>query len=156
MDRPQGEQMGVGTAEQEILQDGDRLFRLPEFYAEFMSLPQHSGVVDHMYVLKDRGLLTADRRTFASPFREITFVFREPSEGLTNASKVTVSQPSFGHRKRSDPFHGWVIGIRSAPSSSLPSIASSPPFADCQSRLAHAISGRPSSADVLAILDQFL
>jgi len=52
-------------------EDVEHLFAQPSFYAEFAPLEDHSNFVDSIYVLKDRGRLTASRVAFASPLREI-------------------------------------------------------------------------------------
>lgn len=142
------------AAQGEERQSSEWLFTLPAFYAEFAPLPQHGGVADHIYVLKDCGLLTANRHVFASPFRDLAFIFRR-SATMTDP-KVMVIQPSFGHRRRHQPFHGWVFGVRSKPSSRWPSETESDPFVTCQTCLAQSIFNGPSSADVLNILDEFV
>ena len=144
--------MGVRDGQQDERQTGEWLFTLPAFYAEFAPLPQHSSVVDHVYVLKDCGMLTADRQVFASPFRELSFTYRRSD----HVHKVIVVQPSFGHRKRNQAFHGWSFGVRSKPSVHWSSGTDGPPFADCQSRLAQAVLSGPSCIDVLSILDQLV
>jgi AraC-like DNA-binding protein len=131
------------------------LFARPAFYAEFAPLPQHSADVDHLYVLKDCGLLTADRREFASPFAGLSFVFRKSAERSGYLAKVAVIHPSFGHRKRDQTFHGWAFGIKSK-TSQWPSEANATCLADCQTRLAQAIGAEPSHTDILDILDRLL
>ena len=54
----------------QITEDSEHLFARPAFYAEFAPLENHCNLVDSIYVLKDRGLLTASRLTFASPFKK--------------------------------------------------------------------------------------
>ncbi|MBR1235448.1 hypothetical protein [Bradyrhizobium sp. AUGA SZCCT0182] len=73
-----------------ITEDGEHLFARPSFYAEFAPLQDHSKFVDSIYVLKDRGRLTADRLTFASPLRELAFSFRESVPGSGHSGKVVV------------------------------------------------------------------
>jgi AraC-like DNA-binding protein len=149
------EQLGVQVAQQEELQGGDRLFAFPAFYAEFAPSRQHSNVVDHLYVMKDCGIMTADQRAFASPFMEIAFTFRNSSGAPDSVPKVVVVEPCFGHRKKSRAFHGWAFGIRTHPSACHPPATDLPPFTSCQSSLAQAIRNKPSCSDVLDILDQF-
>lgn len=132
------------------------LFALPAFYAEFAPLPVHDRIVDHLYVLKDRGLLTADRRAFASPFTELAFTFRRSADGHAYVPKIVVNQPSFAHRKRHQAFNGWVFGLKSKRSSQWWSMIDRSPLADCQARLVQALRGEPSYTDVLDILDRLL
>jgi hypothetical protein len=101
-----------------IHDDGEHLFAQPAFYAEFAPLENLSNFVDSIYVLKDRGQLTASRLTFASPFRELTFSFRESAaSGSRYRGKVVVNEPSFGHRRA---LFGWIIGIKFKPTWSDP------------------------------------
>jgi AraC-like DNA-binding protein len=131
------------------------LFTLPAFYAEFAPLDRHSQTVDHLYVLKDCGLLAAPSKSvFASPFRSVAFTF--PAEDATGAGRVRVYAPTFGHRKRKRAFHGWAFGVRSNPVSAWPAAADRPPFAECLARLAQIVSPAPASAAILKILDRFL
>jgi AraC-like DNA-binding protein len=148
--------LGVKAAEQAGLPNSEWLFTLPAFYAEFAPLRHHGGAIDHLYVLKDRGLLTADRRAFASPLWELSFTFRSSSGMADLVPKVVVVQPSFGHRTRKQAFHGWAFGVRGKLSGDWLSAADCPPLGDCQARLAQAIRGGPSCTDVLSILDRLL
>jgi hypothetical protein len=59
--------------------DEDGIFARPSFYAEFAPREDHASFVDSIYVLKDRGRLTASRNSFASPLKELAFIFREDS-----------------------------------------------------------------------------
>jgi AraC-like DNA-binding protein len=147
--------LGVLTAHNDELHGGDWLFAFPAFYAEFEPLRQHINVVDHLYVMKDCGIMTADQRAFASPFIEIAFTFRNSSEAPGSVPKVVVVEPCFGHRKKSRAFHGWAFGVRAHPSACRPSATDMPPFTGCQSLLAQAIRNKPSCGHVLNILDQF-
>ena len=111
--------MAKGTIQ--VAEDSEHLFAQPAFYAEFAPLANHSDFVDSIYVLKDRGRLTASRLTFASPFRELTFSFRESAaSGSRYRGKVVVNEPSFGHRKKGRAFFGWIIGIKFKPTWSDP------------------------------------
>ena len=105
----------VQTAE-----DAEHLFAQPSFYAEFAPLEDHSNFVDSIYVLKDRGRLTASRVAFASPLRELAFGFRETVPGSGYSGKVVVNEPNFGHRKKGRAFFGWIIGIKFKPNWSGP------------------------------------
>lgn len=145
----------MGFAQQQVPPSVDWLFMRPAFYAEFAPLPQHVGAVDHYYVLNDRGIMTADRRDFASPFTEISFVFPKGPESSDRPPKVVVSGPRFGHRKRNRGFHGWIFGVRSKPSRRPQSTTDTHPFTNCQAQLARAIRSGPSCVDILEALDRF-
>ncbi|MEK7993343.1 MAG: helix-turn-helix domain-containing protein [Planctomycetota bacterium] len=147
--------MEVPTAHHDKVQDGDWLFAFPAFYAEFAPLRQHSNVVDHLYVMKDCGIMTADQRAFASPFMEIAFTFRNSSQAPDSVPRVVVVEPCFGHRKKSRAFHGWAFGIRTRPSACRPPATDLPPFTGCQSSLAQALHDKSSCSDILDILDRF-
>ena len=144
--------MGIRAAPQSAHQMRDWLFTLPAFYAEFAPLAQHTHVVDHLYVLRDCGSLTAaGKSVFASPFRDVAFTFAAESVG-----RVAVLEPSFGHRKRKRAFHGWVFGARCNPASSWPSATDRPAFAACLAQLTQVVRGAPSCTSILKILDEFL
>lgn len=128
------------------------LFARPAFYAEFAPAPRHEGVIDHLYILRDRGLLTADRRAFASPFPEIAFAFRR--EGDAHKPKVTLLQPRSGRARRGGPFHGWLFGVKIAPGSNLLSCPEGRPVAECSERLARSIEG--DGDDLLPSLDRLV
>jgi hypothetical protein len=117
-------------------------------------LPRHSGVVDHYYVLNDCGIVTADRRDFASPFAEISFIFPKGSENSDRPPKVVVAEPRFGHRKGNRVFHGWIFGVRSKSLRRTQSMTDTHPFIDCQGRLARAVGSGPSYVDILKALDR--
>ena len=137
----------VQTAE-----DAEHLFAQPSFYAEFAPLEDHSNFVDSIYILKDRGRLTASRVAFASPLREIAFGFRETVPGSGYSGKVVVNEPNFGHRKKSRAFFGWIIGIKFKPnwSGSVaprgPSDRGLPEFLGAHRRYESIVSRHPSSA----------
>jgi AraC-like DNA-binding protein len=140
----------------QITEDGEHLFAQPSFYAEFAPLEDHSKFVDSIYVLKDRGRLTADRLTFASPLKELAFCFREPVPGSRHNGKVVVNEPKFGHRKKGRAFFGWIIGIKFKPTWSGPLRREDPVIVACQSSLALVISSSRSHLDILDRLDQVL
>ncbi|KRR20810.1 hypothetical protein CQ14_26290 [Bradyrhizobium lablabi] len=138
-------------------EDGERLFARSAFYAEFAPPESHGHLVDSIYVLKDCGRLTANRLAFASPFRELTFSFRElASPGLGRSGKVVVNEPNFAHRRKGRAFFGWVIGIKFKPNWPYPLHAEDPAIVACQNSLARLISEVPSSPAILAPLDQLL
>ena len=66
------------------------------FYAEFTPLQAYANFIDRLYVMKDRGLMTADRRTFASPLVEIAFLFTDAMDRTISPPRVVVVEPSFG------------------------------------------------------------
>jgi AraC-like DNA-binding protein len=134
-------------------QDHDWLFSQRAFYAEFAP-PRDSKVVDHLYVMKDRGIMTADRCAFASPFMEIAFSFREPLEETGRSTRIVVLQPAFGHRRKSRTFHGWVFGLRVHPLACRLASAETSSFTNCQKRLAQEIRKGPSPSNILGILDR--
>jgi AraC-like DNA-binding protein len=137
-------------------EDVEHLFAQPSFYAEFAPLEDHSNFVDSLYVLKDRGRLTASRVAFASPLREIAFGFREAVPGSGYSGKVVVNEPNFGHRKKSRAFFGWIIGIKFKPNWSGPLRTEDPMIVACQNSLARVVGTRPSCLDILHPLDQLL
>ena len=145
----------MSFVQQQLPPSVDWLFTRPAFYAEFAPLPQHGGTVDHYYVLNDRGVMTADRRDFASPFTEISFVFSKGPQNSDRLPKVVVAEPRFGHRKRNRVFHGWIFGVRSKPSGRQQLTTDAHPFIDCQAQLARAIRSGPSCVDILKALDSF-
>ena len=141
----------------QTVEDGEHLFAQPSFYAEFAPLEDHSSFVDSIYILKDRGRLTANRLTFASPLRELTFSFRESAAPRSGYSgKVVVNEPNFGHRKKGRTFFGWIIGIKFKPTWSGPLDTEIPMIVACQHSLKRAISGSPSCLTILDPLDQVL
>jgi len=135
----------------QIAEEDERLFAQPAFYAEFAPLKDHGHFVDSIYVLKDRGWLTANRLTFASPFRELTFSYRETaSGGSRHCGKVVVNEPSFGHRKRGRAFFGWIVGIKFKPTWLGSLGTDDPPIIACRNSLARVIS---EGSSCLALLD---
>ena len=147
--------MGFRAAPHGAHQMREWLFTLPAFYAEFAPLARHTHIVDHLYVLRDCGLLTAaGKSVFASPFRDVAFMF--PAESAGAAGRVAVVEPSFGHRKRKRAFHGRVFGARTNPGSSWPSATDRPAYAACLTQLTQVVCGEPSCSSALKMLDQFL
>jgi AraC-like DNA-binding protein len=140
----------------QIAEDCEHLFAQPSFYAEFAPLEDHGSIVDSIYVLKDRGRLTANRLAFASPLRELTFSFREPAPGSGYSGKVVVNEPNFGHRKKGRAFFGWIIGIKFKPTWSGSLRTEDPVIVACQNSLARVIRRGPSCLDILDPLDRAL
>ena len=137
-------------------EDGERLFARSSFYAEFAPLQDHRKLVDTIYVLRDRGRLTADRLTFASPLRELAFTFRETAGRAAHHGKVVVNEPSFGHRKKGQAFFGWIIGVKFKPTWTGPLRRDDPMIVACQHALARIVDSKPSQIDVLDALDTIL
>lgn len=140
----------------QIAEDVEHLFAQSAFYAEFDPLEDHSNFVDSIYVLKDRGLLTANCLAFASPLRELAFSFRESTAGSGHSGKVVVNEPNFGHRRKGRAFFGWIIGIKFKPTWSGPLRTEDPVIVGCQGSLARLISSSPSRIGILDPLDQLL
>lgn len=140
----------------QIAEDGEHLFAQSSFYAEFAPLENHRSFVDSIYVLKDRGRLTANRLAFASPLRELAFSFRESTSGSGYSGKVVLNEPNFGHRKKGRAFFGWIIGIKFKPTWSGSLRLENPVIVACQSSLARGIKRNPSCLDILDPLDQAL
>jgi AraC-like DNA-binding protein len=89
-------------------------------YAELQPIDRHRALIDHLFVLRDRGRLTgAGRNLFASPFSELALVGRRPNDGNDNdaaiAWKALHLPPRFGRRPRQRSFHGWMLGVRCRP-----------------------------------------
>lgn len=83
-------------------------------YLEVAPLELHRRFVDHFYILRDNGTLTAaERRLFASPFREINFTIAHGH--APGGWKLVDLPPRFGGARRCRPFHGWILGIRCHP-----------------------------------------
>jgi AraC-like DNA-binding protein len=122
------------------------------FYAELAPQPEHSTIVDHLYVMKDCGIMTADQRAFASPFVEIAFLFRGTAEGFSPT--IVVVEPSFGHRKKSRPFSGWAFGIKCQPSADRPVARDTPAYAGYQGHLQQALSSRNPISAAVEVMDR--
>jgi AraC-like DNA-binding protein len=90
-------------------------------YAELRPSDRHRTLIDHLFILRDRGRLTGTgRNLFASPFSEVALVGRPRNDGRedtdgTVAWKAFHLPPRFGRRPRQRSFHGWMIGIRYRP-----------------------------------------
>lgn len=140
---------------QPMVQQIEDLFKLRAFYAECSPLPRHAGLVDRIYVLKDCGIMTADCRSFSSPFFEIAFVVPAPVGDVSRKPKVVVARPRFGQVEKRRPFHGWIFGIKGMPGLPLDVSVAVNPVEHCRDHLVQA-AANPVAADVLAIIDQFL
>lgn len=90
------------------------------FYAELSPLPRHRTLVDHIFILRDRGTLTGPGRSvFATPFRETALVAAYPDDGHGNPTdliwQLVQTPPRFRRQPRTAGLHGWMIGVRSDP-----------------------------------------
>ena len=90
-------------------------------YAELQPIERHGSLVDHLFILRDRGRLTGTGRSlFASPFSEIVLIgqCRDDDGEHTGGSiawKAFHLPPRFGRQPRQRSFHGWMVGIRCRP-----------------------------------------
>jgi len=89
-------------------------------YAELAPLPRHRALVDHIFILRDRGGLTGPKRSvFATPFCEIALVAAFPDQGSGDdgrmAWQVVQAPPRFGRQPRATSLHGWMVGVRADP-----------------------------------------
>jgi hypothetical protein len=134
-DQWQGIEHLAGRATQ-IAEDVKDLFAQAAFYVELAPLDDHDNFVDSIYILKDRGRLTANRLTFASPLRELAFSFRDSVPGSGPSGKVVVNEPNFDHRRKGRAFFGWIIGIKFKPTWSGALCAEDPVIVACQDSLA--------------------
>lgn len=124
------------------------------FYLEFAPVPEHAGFVEHLYAMKDRGIMTADRRTFASPFMEIAFLFARSPDGSECTPRIIVREPSFGHRTKKRPFHGWMFGIKFRFSLRGKSLEDLPSLVQGQKRLHALLSNTAPISCVVEVLDR--
>ncbi|SDO26367.1 AraC family transcriptional regulator [Afipia sp. GAS231] len=136
----------------EKAEDSEGVFARPSFYAEFAPLADHGGFVDSIYVLKDRGRLTESRLTFASPLKELTFIFREAAPG----GRVVFNEPNGVHRRKSGAFFGWIVGVKFKSTWPNSASADDPAVIACRDLLACVIQRSPSQLDILAPLDRAL
>lgn len=61
----------------------------------------------------ERRGLTESRASFASPLKELTFIFREDSPG----GKIVFHEPRLDHRTKVRPFFGGILGVKFKPDS---------------------------------------
>ena len=128
--------------------------KVPAFYFEFAPPPGRTTDIDHLYVLRDCGKITAaGQAVFASPYWSLRFVFRD-SKG--QSPLITVASPRFGHHIRRQPFHGWVIGARSRQPCFPAAAASQPAFKDYAEKLSQAVAEGSPIHRMLDILDELL
>jgi len=132
--------------------DENSIFARPSFYAEFAPREDHASFVDSIYVLRDRGRLTASRMSFASPLKELAFIFREDSP----TGKAVLKEPSLDHRRRARAFFGWIVGVKFRPNwQGAPSVHDLAILA-CRDALERLFQKRPSPIDILDVLDRAL
>jgi len=90
-------------------------------YAELRPIQRHRSLIDHLFVLRDRGRLTGvGGNLFASPFSDIAAMGRCPDHGGEHNRAMLVWKaihlpPRFGRKPRQHSFHGWMLGIRCRP-----------------------------------------
>ncbi len=133
-------------------EDNEQVFALPSFYAEFAPRDDQAGCVDSIYILKDRGRLTESRMSFASPLKELTFVFREDGPG----GRVVFSEPSLDHRRKGRAFVGWIVGVKFKPNWSGSPSVDDPAIVACRDALARLVREGPSCFDILDTMDRTL
>jgi AraC-like DNA-binding protein len=133
-------------------EDNEQVFALPSFYAEFAPREDQAGFVDSIYILKDRGRLTESCMSFASPLKELAFIFREDGPG----GKVVFNEPSLDHRRKGRAFFGWIVGLKFRPNWSGASSVHDPAIVACCDALARVVRESPSCFDILDTMDRTL
>ena len=134
-------------------EDEESIFARSSFYAEFAPHENQAAFVDSIYILKDRGRLTESRMSFASPLKELAFIFREDSP----SGKVVFNEPSLDHRIKQRAFFGLIIGIKFRPNSQ-PEASSvhNPTIVASREALARVVRSSPSCSDVISVVDRTL
>ena len=133
-------------------EDEHSVFARPSFYAEFVPRDDQAIFVDSIYILKDRGRLTESRISFASPLKELAFIFRENGSG----GKVILNEPSLDHRRKGRAFFGWIVGVKFKPNwAGAPSVHN-PAIVACLDELARVLGGSPSCFVILDAMDRAL
>ena len=124
-------------------------------YAELQPIDRHRAFIDHLFVLRDCGRLTAPGRyLFASPFSAMAVVGRSSDRDDGAAVwKAIHSPPRFGRQARQRRFHGWIFGIRCQP---LDSATADAALAELSERLAATVSGDGPFDPVIIALDGWL
>jgi len=115
-------------------EDEVSVFARPSFYAEFAPREDQAAFVDSIYILKDRGRLTEGRISFASPLKELAFIFRKDGPG----GKVVFNEPSLDYRRKARAFFGWIHD---------------PAIVACRDALARVVRDSPSCFDILDTMD---
>jgi len=130
-------------------EDEVSVFARPSFYAEFAPREDQAAFVDSIYILKDRGRLTEGRISFASPLKELAFIFRKDGPG----GKVVFNEPSLDYRRKARAFFGWIVGVKFKRNwSEAPSIHD-PAIVACRDALARVVRDSPSCFDILDTMD---
>ena len=133
-------------------EDEESIFARSSFYAEFVPREEQAAVVDSIYILRDRGRLTGSRMSFASPLRELAFIFREDAP----SGKVVFNGPSLDHRRKARVFFGWIVGVKLKPTCpGAPSVADAAIVA-CRDALDRIIQEGASWSDILDLVDRTL
>jgi AraC-like DNA-binding protein len=133
-------------------EDSDHVFASPSFYAEFAPREDQGSFVDSIYILKDRGRLTESRLSFASPLKELAFIFREDAPG----GKVVFNEPSLDHRRKGRAFFGWIVGVKFKPNWSGSPSVHDPAIVACRDTLVRVVRESPSCFDMLDTVDRTL
>jgi HlyD family secretion protein len=133
-------------------EDNEQVFAHPSFYAEFAPREDEACFVDSIYILKDRGRLTESRMSFASPLKELAFIFREDGPG----GKVVFNEPSLDHRRKGRAFVGWIVGVKFKPNWSGSPSVHDPAIVACRDALARVVRETPSCFDILDTMDRTL
>jgi AraC-like DNA-binding protein len=128
------------------------IFTRPAFYAEFAPREEEAAFVDSIYVLKDRGQLTESRVSFASPLRELAFIFRGDSPG----GRVILNLPNLDHRRKGRAFFGWIVGVKFKPNWTEAPDVHDPAIVACRDALACMVRNGPSCFDILDAMDRTL
>src|ERR1700722_2832240 len=133
-------------------EDSEQVFALPSFYAEFAPGEDQAGFVDSIYILKDRGRLTESRMSFASPLKELAFIFREDGPD----GKVVFNEPRLDHRRKGRAFVGWIVGVKFKPNCSGSPSVHDPAIVACCDALVRVVRESPSCFDILDTVDRTL
>jgi AraC-like DNA-binding protein len=133
-------------------EDTEQVFARPSFYAEFAPQEDQADFVDSIYILKDRGRLTESRMSFASPLKELAFIFREEGPG----GKAVFNEPSLDHRRKGRAFVGWIVGVKFKPNWSGSPSVHDPAIVACRDELERLVGESPLCFDILDTMDRIL
>ena len=132
--------------------DVEGVFARPAFYAEFAPHKENAEFVDFIYVLKDDGQLTESRMSFASPLRELAFIFRQGEA----RGKVVFNEPTLDRSRKGRAFFGWIVGVKFKPTWPGSLNIADPTVVACRDTLARAVDGESSCSEILATVDRTL
>lgn len=90
--------------------------------------------------------------SFASPLRELAFVFRQDDPG----GRVVFNAPSSDCRRKSRAFFGWIVGVKLKPNWPGSPSNNHPAIVACRDALARIIRNSSSRLDILDTIDQTL